>query len=453
MSRTSTATIHNRGFLGLAIPSIAASLLVPISGLVDTAMLGHLETIAPLAGVALGGVLFDYLYWSFGFLRMGTTGIAARAFGREDHAETRAILLRSCLLGLLAGTLILLLQWPILTATMEMFSGEPKVKLAAREYFNARVWGAPAVLINFSLMGWLLGVQRTRDILILSAIGNGTNIALDYLWIHHLAWGARGAGLATMASQWTMLAIAVPLVRRRWVDNFGDAATNKVFSIPHLLPMLRLGRDIGLRTLALITTFALFANFSAAFSSTILAANTVLLRVLGLASYFIDGFAHATESLTGALHGRRDGPGLRHLLKTALLWGTGTGAIFAATFVTFPQLFTLLTSHPALIAAVMDARLWLVIVLMLGSVAYILDGYFIGLTAGKTLAKAMLLSFSIGFLPLALWARYFDGGPQFLWLALIAFMTARVVTLGIEVPRSLRNGSEPSQNLQPPSAE
>ncbi len=435
-------------FLALAAPSIAASLMVPISSLVDTAVLGHLEELEPLAGVALGGVIFDLLYWSFGFLRMGTTGLTAQAVGRRSFGEARALLLRAGVLALVFSALLLACQGLIEGLAFVLLEGEVAVEIAARDYFQARIWAAPAVLLNFCVMGWLLGLQRTRPILVLAGIGNGANVVLDYLLIVELDWGAAGAGWATMISQYLTLLVALPLARRAWVQTQAAApeATGSVLGVAELLPILRLGRDIWVRTLALITAFALFTSFSAAFSSTLLAANAILVRVLGLASYFVDGFAHATESLTGVLAGRGDRKGLRRLLSLALAWGVATGAGFALAFLLFPQLFSLLTDQPELLAAVIDARAWLVVVLLLGSVAYILDGYFIGLTAGGTMARAMLLSFGFAFLPLALWARYGGGGPEVLWYAMVAFMAARGLSLGVAEPGTLAEPAPETEN-------
>ncbi|PRQ02990.1 DNA-damage-inducible protein F [Enhygromyxa salina] len=413
--------------------------MVPIASLVDTAILGHLDELDPLAGVALGGVIFDLLYWSFGFLRMGTTGLTAQAFGREQLGESRALLLRAGVLALVFSTVLLAIQAPIGWLSFALLEGEAAVELAARAYYDARIWAAPAVLLNFCVMGWLLGLQRTRPILIMAIVANGANVVLDYVLIVKLGWGAAGAGWATMGSQYLALLTAAPIVWRAWAETRSDEPTGAVLGWAHLRPIANLGRHIWLRTLALISAFALFTNFSASFSSTLLAANAVLLRVLGLASYFIDGFAHATESLAGVFKGRDDKPSLRRLLALALRWGLATAGGFALAFIAFPQLFVLLTDQPELLAAVTDARGWLVLVLLLGAVAYVLDGYFIGLTAGPTLARAMLLSFALGFLPLALWARYGGGGPQMLWLALLVFMAARALTLGLEVPATLKS--------------
>ncbi|EDM81279.1 putative membrane protein (DNA-damage-inducible protein) [Plesiocystis pacifica SIR-1] len=439
-----------RRFLGLAVPSIVASLMVPVASLVDAAILGHLEVLEPLAGVALAGVVFDMLYWSFGFLRMGTTGLSAQAFGRGEVREVRALLLRAGLIACVLAGLILATQGPVAWLAFAVLDGEPAVEAAARAYFDARIWAAPAVLLNFCVTGWLLGLQRTRPILVLATVSNGTNVALDYLFIVEWGWGAAGAGWATMASQVASLLVALPIARRAWREladgASGDADArspdaSEVLSWTRLRPLLSLGRDIWLRTLALIGAFAIFTNFSAAFSSTLLAANALLLRVLGLASYFVDGFAHATESLTGESAGRDDRGGLRRLLLLALRWGLGTGAAFAGAFIAFPGLFGLLTDQPELLATVVAARGWLVVVLLLGSLAYVLDGYFIGLAAGRTLSRAMLLSFGVGFLPLALASRYAGGGPSMLWFALIAFMAARGLTLAAAVPGTLRQPS------------
>lgn len=428
--------LHGR-FLRLALPAIAASLTIPLAGLIDAAILGHLEELEPLAGVALGGVIFDMIYWSFGFLRMGTTGLTGQALGREQPGEARALLLRAGVLGLGFALVLVAAQGLIAQLGFWILHGEAAVEAAGRAYYAARIWAAPAVLVNFCASGWLLGLQRTRPILALALVANGTNVLLDWLLIVELDWGAAGAGWATTASQYASLLVALPILRKAWRDTKGGE-TGRVFAGDRMLAILRLGRDIWIRTFALISAFALFTSFSAAFSSLVLAANALLLRVLGLTSYVVDGFAHATESLAGEFSGREDRAGLARLLRTAMGWGVVTGAGFAVAFIAFPQLFALLTDQPELLAAVVGARGWLIVVLLLGSIAYILDGYFIGLTAGTTLARAMLLSFGLGFLPLALWARYGDGGPTVLWIALLSFMAARGLTLGLAVPATLR---------------
>jgi len=444
-------SVLRKRFLALAVPSIAASLLVPVQGLVDTALLGHLDAVEPLAAVALAGVIFDLLYWSFGFLRMGTTGLTAQAIGREQTGEAQALLLRALTLAAIGAATMLVLQGPIARLAFAVLDGAPAVERAGRAYYDARIWAAPAVLANYCAMGWLLALSRGRAMLALALVGNGANIALDYLFILELGWGAAGAGWATTISQYASLAVAVPLVSRSWSRlRAADPSQVRgpVFGLGVMRPLLRLGRDIWLRSFALISAFALFTSFSAVFSSTILAANAILLKVLGLVSYVVDGFALATETLTGEHRGRDDTRGLETVLGMATIWGLATAAGFALTFLLAPELFHLISDQPELVAAVVDARLALVAVLLLGALAYILDGYFIGLAAGRTMARAMLVSFGLGFMPLALWARYGEGGPEALWWAMLAFMAARVVTLGVAVPATLR-ADEPTQRPAP----
>ena len=413
-------------------------MLVPVQGLVDTALLAHLDAPEPLAAVALAGVIFDLMYWSFGFLRMGTTGLTAQAVGRGELGEARALLLRAAAIAGVGALALLVLQAPIARLAFALVEGSPAVELAGRGYFDARIWAAPAVLLNYCAMGWLLALSRGRALLLLALVANGVNIGLDYLFILELGWGATGAGWATTLSQYASLLVAAGLVIRSW-RALGDAhPLAPVFARGRMLPLLRLGRDIWLRSFALISAFALFTSFSAAFSSTILAANAILLKVLGLVSYVVDGFALATETLTGEQHGRGDRKGLRAILTMSSAWGLATAAAFALVFLAAPSLFALISNQDQLIEAVVAARFDLVAVLLLGALAYILDGYFIGLAAGFTMARAMILSFAFGFLPLALWARYGGGGARMLWFALLAFMAARVVSLAVAVPATLR---------------
>ncbi len=418
----------NRRFFRLTALNILANVTTPLVGLVDAAMLGHLPEIAPLAGVALGGVIFDYLYWTCAVLRMGTTGLTAQAVGRGDRGEVERTLRRSLVLAMLTAAALLLLRSPIADAAFRVLAGEPAVEAAGRAYFDARIWGAPAALANLVLVGWFLGREESRLVVVTTVIGNVANIALNYVFIVQLGLAAQGAGIASAISQYLTLAIALALYLRRrhprpgrWRELFGGG---------ELTALLRLHRDILLRTLCLVTCFAVFTNFSALFGVAVLAANTLLLRLLTLAAFLIDGAAFAVESLAGILHGRGDRRQLRRLLRLALATGAAFAALFALLLLLAPRpILGLLTSHGEVIAHALAFRFWMVATLLLGAGAYILDGYFIGLTAGRILRDAMLVSTFGVFLPLAL-AALMLRDPHLLWLSLVAFMAARGVTLG-----------------------
>jgi len=391
--------------------------------------LGHLAEIRYLAGVALATVIFNVVYWSFGFLRMGTTGLTAQARGREDRTELWLILLRGGLVAIAFGLLILLLQVPIRDLGFALLSAEPEVKAAGYDFFNGRIWGAPAVLTNLVLMGWFLGREKGRWVIVLSLIGNGGNVVLDYLFIRQFGWASAGAGYATALSQYLMATAGLGLIVREGGLGPIHAVLPKVWNPTELKGLFLLNRDILIRTFALIFSFALFTNFSSAMGTQTLAANTLLLQVVTLSAYFIDGIAFATESFAGRFYGS----GEQHQLRQLLWLGGGTsialGLGFSLAFVLLPHiLFGLLTGHGEVIDQVQQYVGWLVPVLGIGAIAYMLDGYFLGLTAGKVLRNATVLATGIGFLPLALAAQAAHS-PHLLWLALVGLMTARAAIL------------------------
>lgn len=415
-------------FARLSALNILANITVPLTGLVDAAMLGHLDEIRFFAGVALGSLVFDYVFWTFGFLRMATTGLVAQAVGRRDAAHAEAVLRRSLMLAATAGVAILLLRGPLGQLAFGLLSGEPGTEAAGLDYYSARVWGAPAALANFVFLGYFLGREESRIALVMTVIGNVANVALDYLFILELDLAAEGAGLATMLSQYLMLLIALAYYRPRrldypWRDLLADrGAWGSLFGLQ---------RDIMVRTLLLVSTFALFTDFSARLGTEVLAANALLLRWVTLAAFFIDGAAFAVESLAGILRGAGLHRALRRLLRLALAAGAAFGAVSALVVVLFPEpVLSLLTSHEEVIVLGRALRFWLLPVLIVGSAAYILDGLFLGLTAGRALRRAMTVSTLLGFLPLAMLALALSSA-HLLWTALALFMLARVLTLGV----------------------
>ena len=274
-------------FFKLAWINILSTLTVPLVGLVDTAMLGHLPDIRFLAGVALASLMFDFLYWTLGFLRMSTTGMTAQAVGREDREEMALVLYRSASIALVLAAAIVVLQLPLREIGFGLLSGEPGVELAGRDYYNARIWGAPAVLGSFVLMGYFLGREESRHVLVMAVVGNLANVLFNYVFIIRMQLAASGAGLASALSQYLMLAVGCGIYFRqrqrlpwRW---------SAVLDRTGLATMFRLNRDILLRTLCLVTSFALFVNSSSILGTLWLASNSILLRLQALASFLIDG--------------------------------------------------------------------------------------------------------------------------------------------------------------------
>lgn len=416
-----------RRFARLTLLNVFSNITVPLASLVDTALLGHLADLRFLAGVALAAVLFEYLYWSFGFLRMGTTGTTAQAWGRGDQPAVFLTLYRSLLIAAVLGVAIFLLQGPLREAGFGLLSGAPEVENAGRSYFNARIWAAPAALANFVFLGWFLGREESGAALWMTFVANVANIVLDYVFIVRLGLAAFGAGLATAISQYLMLICGLTLWLRRpgripwrWT-NVVDPQALKV--------MFRLNRDILVRTVLLITAFALFTNCSALLGTVVLAANTVLLRLVSLVAYLVDGAAFAVESLGGIFGGAGDSRSFARLYRGAMAIGILMTLPLLALFVLAPgAVIGLLTSHPEASDVARTYLPWLVPVLLFGASAYIYDGLFLGLTAGQSLRNTMLVSTLGVFLPIALLAVH-RADNHLLWAALTLFMVARTVTL------------------------
>ena len=426
-------------FWRLAGVNILANLMVPLASLVDVGFLGHLAEIRHLAGVALATVLFNYIYWTFGFLRMGTTGTTAQASGQSDRQTVIVIWLRNSAIALTIGLLILILQQPLQQIGFTLLSATPEVLDSAQAYYNALIWGAPATLLNFVLLGWFLGREQVNKVLLLSTIDKGANILLDYLLIVRWGWASTGAGVATAISQYLNLAVGLVLVWRE--IPFPDllSLVNRIWHKSALIETFTLNRDILIRTLALVSTFALFTNLSSALGTKTLAVNTLLLQVVTLAAYFVDGIAFATESIAGNLWGQQQNSQLLPLIKQAGTVSLVAGLSFATVFNWLPQpLFGLLTNHLDVIDRLNNYLLWLIPVLGFGSIAYMLDGYFLGLTQGGILRSSTLIAALLGFSPMAVVAWQLSNS-HLLWLALTLFMAARAITLSIKVPATVKD--------------
>ncbi len=427
-----------RRFLKLTAINILTNLTVPMAGLVDTALLGHLADIRFLAGTALASLIFDYVYWSFGFLRMGTTGTTAQCVGRGDTDEAYRVLYRSLLVAAGVGVLLLVAQTAVRELAFLLLSGDAPVEAAGRDYFDARIWGAPATLANFAFLGWYLGREESGRALAMSATANLVNVALNGVFIVGMGLAAFGAGLATMLSQYAQLAVALLLfARARHRDEAARTAgrpalpgwDRAVLDRTRFAELARLNRDILVRTLCLVTSFALFTNFSSLLGTAVLAANAILLRLFELAAYAVDGAAFATESLAGIFRGAGRRADLLRLTRLALAVGALFAAAFMAALLLAPgPLLGLLTSHADIAARARHDLPWLAVVVVVGSAAFVYDGLFLGLTAGRALRGSMLLSTLAVFVPLAVGALLL-GSNALLWLALSLFMVARAATL------------------------
>ncbi len=418
----------------LAVPFILASLTVPLVGLVDTAVLGHLDSPHHLAGVALGSILFDLIWAVFGFLRISTTGLYSQSEGAGDHKEAGLVAMRSLWLALGLGIVLWLLQWPLAAGAFSFLQAEPEVTRAGMSYFHARILVAPLTLMNFATLGILQGMGRARTLLLMAAVTNAVNIVFDVLFVTKLGWGAAGAGWATSlghAAGWA-LGMSVLLPTLPWRTRLGTLLKTHGWG-----RLFSLSRDIIIRSLALVGAMSYVTAQAAAMGTLLLAANTILLKWVSLGSFVIDGFAMAASRMTGREFGAGRPGMVLQITKLGIRWGMVCAGLFVAWAMFWPAgSLELLTDQPAILAVVDDYRWWLAPVMLLGSVAYVLDGVFNGLTLGKDIRNAMVVSAGLGFFPVAWWAGR-QGDNHLLWVALCLLMGMRIVTYGLRLPKAL----------------
>lgn len=424
-------------FYRLASVSVLSNMMVPLAGLVDIAFLGHLADIRHLAGVILATILFDYLYRVLKFLRSSTNAITAQAVGLDDSNAVILAGLRSGLIALGIGLLILLLQYPLQKIGFTILSGSPEIEASGVDYFYGRIWGAPAVLINFVLIGWFLGREMNVAVLVMSLVGNGSNVGLDYLMIVKWGWESIGAGLATAISQY--LALLVGLIWACFSVEWKVLATAiaQVFDGVALKDTVALKSNILIRFLVLISTYSIFTNLSAAMGTNVLAENGLLLQIALFSQFTIQGVGLTTQTLTGNFQAKGNKEQFLPLLIVSILTSLVIASAIAFTSVLFPDtVFGILTNHREINQNIIDYTIWLLPLLGLTAIAFMLEGYFIGLKEGAILRNAVLIAFGVGFLPLA-FAGWYLHNNHLLWMGLSGYMGIIIVALGVHLPRTL----------------
>ena len=429
----------------IAGPIILSNLSTPLLGAVDTAVMGALPSPDFIGGVAVGAIIFDFLFWGFGFLRMGTTGFTAQAHGAGEHDELRAVLLRPLLLALAIGALLILLQEPIGRAALHFIPASDAVTANAALYFQIRIWSAPATLANYALIGWLLGTQRPRAVLALQILLNSVNIVLDLVFVLWLGWGIEGVAAASLIAEVAAAGIGLAIVLRVLprLDRTWDWP--RIFERRRLVALFRVNFDIMLRTLCLTAAFYYLTVRGAAMGDVVLAANNVLLRFVAFMAFGLDGFAHAVEVLAGSAYGARHRRAFREAVTTATLWSVGLAVLICLVyFVVGRELLWLFTTEvPEVRAAAALYLPWIVVAPLVSVWGYMLDGIFIGATRTAEMRNAMILSL-LCFL-LACWWLIPAFGNHGLWAAFSLFMLARAVTLGLFYPAILRRLENPAE--------
>lgn len=417
-------TGQHRALWRLAGPIMISNITVALLGIVDTAVVGHLDEPHYLGGITLAMVIFNFLYWGLAFLRMGTTGLVAQSFGQDDPGLLRATLAQAMTLAAGLGLLTLLLQEAIATAGFGILDGSAEVRLYAGIYFHWAIWAAPAVLLNHVFTGWLLGTHNAGSTLVLAVTINLINILLDLFFVIGLQMDVRGVALATVIAQYTGVVVAVYAIRRVLNRHPGKWDTDLILHAVNIRKMISVNHNIFIRTLSLLFVFAFFTHQGAVQGDVILAANAVLMNFYMLMALGLDGFAMAAEAMVGKAVGSGDRNAFRNCVRTGVGWSLLFSILFALGYWLFGKaLVNLMTDIESVRESAYRYLGWLVLAPLITTWCFMWDGIYTGATRAVEMRNTMLFSTLCVFLP----AWYFSQslGNTGLWLALTLFMVAR----------------------------
>ncbi len=419
----------NKEILRLAIPNIIANLAVPLLSSVDTALVGHLDAVYYIGAVSIGSMIFNFVYWGFGFLRMGTTGMTAQALGADDHSESVHILLRALAVALLGALALIIAQRLIEDISFALVNATPEVEQYARSYFRIRIWAAPATLGLYAFTGWFLGMQNARFPLYITIGANFVNVALDVWFVNFTGLKSDGVAWGTVAAQYIGLLLAILLFMKKYRPYLSYYQRSALLEIKKIRIFFSLNGDIFIRTISLIFVFSFFTAKSAELGDDILAANTVLMQLWMIFSFGIDGFAFAAESLVGKTLGAGDGRSLRRVIRHIFYWGSGLGLLFMAVYALGAgPILRLFTNQDSLVTLCMSYMGWTIAAPFINSFCYIWDGIYIGATATRAMRNTMLFSTFAVFLPLFYLGRHVWGNHG-IWAAMLVFMAMRWLTM------------------------
>ena len=421
-------SMQSRRIFSLAVPMIISNITTPLIGLVDTAVIGHMEEAAFLAGVALGSLVLTQVYWLCGFLRMSATGLSAESKGRGDIESSTNVWMQSVGLGLVIGLLILLIQSPLLALGLWFSDANETIQFAATEYFQIRVWSAPAAMMNMAMIGWLVGQQRHKFIMWIQIAANIVNAVLDLVFVYGFDMGVSGVALASVFAEFTILGLSLAYIFR-FDLLLKSALTWSASGISDLKRLLSMNKDMLIRNLALQLCLAFITYTGISFGDTIAATNAILMQFFMLIALGLDGLAYATEALVGEAKGQRKPSAIREIVKSALIWSNLIALGYSGLFWVFGnEIVTLLTDIESLRQSSLE---YMVVILMLPVVAhwcFLFDGVYIGLTNAKAMRNSMLVCMIIFFFPTWFCLSIYDNWG--LWSSFMIFLALRGVTLG-----------------------
>ncbi len=433
----------NKDILRLAVPSILANITIPLVGLVDTAIIGHISDAAAIGGIAIGTMLFDLLYWNFGFLRVGTSGLTAQAFGesgkRKEESEKvpkecRKILARSLSISLIAALLIWAIQWFFVTAVLAIVPCSAEVAEVAKRYFFVRIWAAPATLMLMALRGWFIGMQDTKSPMAIDILVNVVNMGASYYLAVHTPLGVTGVAWGTFIAQYSGLVLAVLIMVFKYgIVHIGLRETIEAMQEPETKQMMALNGDLFIRSLCFMVVYVGFTSIASKYGDTELAVSSILMKLFMLFSYFVDGFAYAGEALVGKAFGEaKEVSGerleVRGVVRKLFNWSIGVGLIFTVIYAIWGrESIELMTNDAEVLNASLSYIGWLIAMPIVSTLAFMWDGIYVGATAGKEIRNAMIwaaVAFVVAYAGCFTWL-----GIQALYIAYFAHLIARVIYL------------------------
>ena len=460
----------NKQILRLAIPSILANITIPLVGLVDTAIVGHISDAHAIGGIAIGTMLFDLLYWNFGFLRVGTSGMTAQAYGRDDRVECARLLTHSVTIALLGAALIWLLQWLFVTAALAIIPCSTEVATFARQYFFIRVWAAPATLSLMAIKGWFIGMQDTVSPMMTDMVVNIVNMAVSYVLAVYTPMGALGVALGTVVAQLTGVLLAIVIICWKYRDVWkGLSIWQLARDKQGIRSLITLNANLFVRSLCFMIVYVGFTSLSSMYGDTDLAVCSILMKLFMLVSYFVDGFAYAGEALVGKYIGKAKSPitnrpspiansqspianipspianipspipnspspianspsPITNLVRLLFLWSLGVGVVFTVIFaLSYMPMYRMMTSDASVLERLTDFNAWLIAMPIVSTLAFMWDGVFTGATAGKQIRNAMIwaaVGFVLGYVATAHWC-----GVHALFVGYFLHLAARVIYL------------------------
>ena len=429
----------NSQILRLAIPSILANITIPLVGIVDTAIVGHIANATYIGGIAIGTMLFDLLYWNFGFLRVGTSGMTAQAYGRGDGVECARLLTQSVSIALIGAAVLWLIQWMFVTAVLAIVPCSTEVAAFAREYFFIRIWAAPATLSLMAFKGWFIGMQDTVSPMITDIVVNVVNMTVSYVLAVYTPLGALGVAYGTLVAQFTGLLLALVIclfkyktVVQEVVRQLCDKAI-KLLGDKEMKRFMSLNANLFVRSLCFMVVYVGFTSLASQYGDVELAVSTIMMKLFMLFSYFVDGFAYAGEALVGkewgASRSLASSPHrLVRIVRLLFAWSLGVGLLFTLLFAVWSEeCYLAMTNDMEVLSRLGDYTGWLIAMPIVSTLAFMWDGVYAGATAGKQIRNAMIYA-ALGFVTCYL-ATYWWLGIQGLYIAYFAHLVARVVYL------------------------